>query len=112
MRASPLSSDAMAASTAWRTSPFVVAPIASRSSQARSITDCRSLAILVPQDAFQPLADVRHPNVDDGFVITVAAPLRPIVDPDGRHAELLRRREIADHVLHHNRSVGLDTELI
>jgi 2,3,4,5-tetrahydropyridine-2-carboxylate N-succinyltransferase len=50
IRASPRSSAAMAASTAWRTSPRVAGPIVSRSSQARSITGCNASSIVFPQD--------------------------------------------------------------
>src|SRR3982750_3161744 len=112
MRASPLSSAAIAASTAWRTSPLVADPIASRSSQARSITACRSVAIVFPQNRFQPFADIGDADVDDGIVIAVTATLGAIVHPYRRQAERLGRREVAHHVLDHDGLRRLDPALV
>src|SRR5439155_23930167 len=69
-------------------------------------------SFLVPQDGFEPFADVRNADVDDGVIVTVAAALGAIIDPHRRHPELLRRPEVADHVFNHHRTVGLNAELI
>ena len=101
IRASPLSSAAIAASTACRTSPLVSVPSESRSSQAWSMTVCRSFI-----HSFSKIVSSHSPTsvdakVDDGFVIAVIAALGAIVDPHRGHAELLRGREVLDHVLDH-----------
>src|SRR4051794_23780305 len=98
MRAAPLSRAASALSTPSLAAPFVSGPRVSRSSQACSMTRCRSL-ILRPQNGFEPLADIADALVDVALVITVVAALRAVVHPDRGHSERLRRNEVLYHVV-------------
>src|SRR3954452_3263196 len=107
-----LSSAAIAKSTAWRTSPLVLAPIPSPSSHARSMMSCSASLIFVPQDRLEPCADIRNPDVDDRFLIAVVAALRPIVHPHGGHSERLGGGKVADHVLDHQGIRRFDAELV
>ena len=113
MRASPLSSAAIAASTAWRTSPLVAGPIESRSSQARSMIGLQR----VGHSSSPRIASSHSPTsvdamVDDAVVVAVVAALGAIVDPHRRHSERFRRREVLGHVVDQQRAGRVDAEAL
>ena len=72
----------------------------------------RARSFVVPQNRLEPFADIADAIIDDRLVITVIAALGAIVDPHRRHAERFGRREVADHVVDHERARRIDSELV